>query len=83
MVRAWPDAPVYTALYDEAVVGDLVPKERVHVSFLARMPLANRAFRYYAPLYPRAFEAFDLSGYDAILSSTSAWAKGRAFSPRC
>jgi glycosyltransferase involved in cell wall biosynthesis len=80
MVRAWPDAPVYTALYDEAVVGDLVPKDRVHTSFLAHMPAANRAFRYYAPLYPRAFESFDLRGYDAILSSTSAWAKGVRFS---
>jgi len=79
MVRAWPDAPVYTALYDESVVGDLVPKERVHTSFVARLPAANRAFRYYAPLYPRAFEQFDLRGYDAILSSTSAWAKGVRF----
>jgi glycosyltransferase involved in cell wall biosynthesis len=29
-----------------------------------------------APLYPRAFESFDLSAYDTILSSTTAWAKG-------
>jgi len=79
MARAWPDAPIYTALYDEAAVGDLFPKERVRTSFLARMPAANRAFRYYAPLYPRAFESFDLSGYDVILSSTSAWAKGVRF----
>lgn len=79
MVRAWPDAPVYTALYDEAAVGDLVPKERVRTSFVARMPAANRLFRYYAPFYPRAFESFDLRGYDAILSSTSAWAKGVRF----
>jgi glycosyltransferase involved in cell wall biosynthesis len=29
-----------------------------------------------APLYPRAFEAFDLSAFDTIVSSTTAWAKG-------
>ncbi len=76
MVSAWPQAPVYTALYDEAVVGDLVPRDRVRTSALARIPGANRNFRYLAPLYPRAFEAFDLSGYDVVISSTSSWAKG-------
>jgi glycosyltransferase involved in cell wall biosynthesis len=48
----------------------------VHASLLARIPGANRNFRYLAPLYPRAFEAFDLREYDLIVSSTSAWAKG-------
>jgi glycosyltransferase involved in cell wall biosynthesis len=75
-VRAWPEAPVYTALYDERAVGDLVPPERVRTSFLQRFPLRERAFRAYAPLYPRAFEAFDLSAYDLVVSSTTAWAKG-------
>jgi glycosyltransferase involved in cell wall biosynthesis len=78
-VSAWPEAPVYTALYDEMLMGDLVPRERVHASFLARLPGANRHFRYLAPLYPRAFESFDLSEFDVILSSTSAWAKGVRF----
>ena len=75
-VRAWPDAPVYTALYDERAVGDLVPAERVRTSFLQRFPLRERAFRAYAPLYPRAFESFDLSAFDVVVSSTTAWAKG-------
>jgi glycosyltransferase involved in cell wall biosynthesis len=48
----------------------------VHASMLARIPGANRNFRYLAPFYPRAFEAFDLREYDLIVSSTSAWAKG-------
>ncbi|MBV9408294.1 MAG: glycosyltransferase [Candidatus Eremiobacteraeota bacterium] len=73
---AWPQAPVYTALYDERAVGDLVPAARVRTSFLQRFPLHDRLFRAYAPLYPRAFEAFDLSAYDVVVSSTTAWAKG-------
>jgi glycosyltransferase involved in cell wall biosynthesis len=76
IARAWPDAPIFTALYDERAVGDLVPRERVRLSFLSRIPGANRNFRYLAPLYPRAFETFDLRDYDLVLSSTSAWAKG-------
>jgi len=48
----------------------------VRTSFLQRFPLRERAFRLYAPLYPRAFESFDLSAYDVVVSSTTAWAKG-------
>jgi glycosyltransferase involved in cell wall biosynthesis len=76
VARAWPDAPVYTALYDARAVGDLVPAGRVRTSFLQYFPLRERLFRAYAPLYPRAFESFDLSAYDLVVSSTTAWAKG-------
>jgi glycosyltransferase involved in cell wall biosynthesis len=79
IARAWPDAPVYTALYDEGAIGDLIPRARVHTSPLARIPFANRRFRYLAPLYPRAFESFDLDEYDLVVSSTSSWAKGVRF----
>ena len=80
-VRAWPGAPVYTALYDERVTGDFVPRERVRTSYLQHVPFANKYFRYLAPLYPRAFESFDLSAYDTVVSSTSAWAKGVKLAP--
>lgn len=81
IARAWPDAPIYTALYDEHAVGDIFPAARVRRSYLARLPLANRYFRALAPLYPRAFEAFDFAGFDTIVSSTTAWAKGVVVPP--
>ncbi len=73
---AWPDAPVYTALYDPRVASDIVAPDRVRASYLARVPGANTIFRALAPFYPRAFEAFDFSAFDTIVSSTTAWAKG-------
>jgi glycosyltransferase involved in cell wall biosynthesis len=79
IARAWPEAPIYTALYDEGVAGNDFSAARVRRSYLARIPLANRYFRALAPFYPRAFEAFDLSGYDAVVSSTTSWAKGVRF----
>lgn len=76
IAQAWPEAPIYTALYDERIVGDLFAQRRVRPSGLARIPFANQYFRALAPLYPRAFEDFDLSEFDAIVSSTTSWAKG-------
>lgn len=75
-VAAWPDAPVYTSLYDARELGDLVPAPRVRTSFLQHFPLHERYFRALAPLYPCAFERFDLTPYDVVVSSTTAWAKG-------
>jgi glycosyltransferase involved in cell wall biosynthesis len=54
----------------------LIPRQRVCTSYLARLPSANRCFRLLAPFYPRAFESFDFSDFDTIVSSTTAWAKG-------
>ena len=72
---------MYTALYNEDVCGDFVAAERVRTSFLQRVPLANRFFRALAPLYPSAFESFDLSAYRLVVSSTTAWAKGVRTAP--
>jgi glycosyltransferase involved in cell wall biosynthesis len=53
----------------------------VRTSFLQRFPLRETLFRAYAPLYPRAIESLDLSQYDLIVSSTTAWAKGVLAAP--
>ncbi|MBC5810910.1 MAG: glycosyltransferase [Candidatus Eremiobacteraeota bacterium] len=81
IARAFPDAPIYTALFDPRATGDLIDPARVRTSWLQRVPFANRAFRLFAPLYPSIFEGFDLSGFDTIVSSTTAWAKGVRFGP--
>ncbi len=76
IARAYPDAPVYTALHDSHATADIVDPQRVRVSYLNAIPGANRHFRYLAPFYPRAFESFDFTGFDTIVSSTTAWTKG-------
>ena len=53
----------------------------MRTSFLQRVPFACRYFRYLAPLYPAAFESFDLRAYDLIVSTTTSWAKGVRFRP--
>ncbi|MGB8205047.1 MAG: glycosyltransferase [Candidatus Baltobacteraceae bacterium] len=73
---AFPGAPVYTSLFEPQVARAVVDPARVHTSALQMLPFSQRYFRLLAPLYPAAFEAFDLSAYDLVVSSTTAWAKG-------
>ncbi len=75
----YPDAPVYTSLYDARVTGDLVAAARVRTSPLQYLPGSSRYFRALAPFYPAAFERFDLRAFDVIVSTTTAWAKGVRF----
>ncbi|HTV73471.1 MAG TPA: glycosyltransferase [Candidatus Acidoferrales bacterium] len=76
IANAYPEAPVYTSLFDPRTTGDLIAPERVRTSWLQQIPLGRRYFRFLAPLYPAVFESFDLSAYDVVVSSTTAWAKG-------
>lgn len=48
----------------------------VQTSFIQRLPFARGKYRHYLPLMPLAIEQFDLSGYDLVLSSSHAVAKG-------
>jgi glycosyltransferase involved in cell wall biosynthesis len=48
----------------------------VKTSFIQGLPKARRRFRNYLPLMPIAVEQFELSGYDLIISSSHAVAKG-------
>ena len=50
--------------------------KKVRTSFLQKCPGARRHYRSYLPLMPLAVEHFDLSGYDLVISSSYAVAKG-------
>ncbi|GAI45320.1 unnamed protein product [marine sediment metagenome] len=43
---------------------------------MQKLPFLEKYFKYYLLLYPKAMESLNLSGYDVILSSSSAFAKG-------
>jgi glycosyltransferase involved in cell wall biosynthesis len=72
----WPQADVFTAVYDERGTEGRFAHRRIHTSFLQRLRPTARNFRTLLPLYPAAIESFDLSGYDLVVSSSSAWAHG-------
>jgi glycosyltransferase involved in cell wall biosynthesis len=77
ILRLYPKADLF-ALVDfmPASLRQRLGGRRARTSFLQRLPGARKHFRGYLPLFPRAIESFDLSGYDLILSSSHAVAKG-------
>ena len=74
LCRMWPEADIFTAVYDEQGTERRFAGRRVYSSFLQRLRPTARTFRALLPLYPAAIESFDLSGYDLVVSSSSAWA---------
>jgi glycosyltransferase involved in cell wall biosynthesis len=76
MCDAWPEADVFTAVYDERGTEGRFADRRPHTSFLQRVRPTARTFRPLLPFYPHAIESLDLRGYDLVVSSSSAWAHG-------
>jgi len=72
----FPDAPVYTSIYDPKHVDPAFQRMDIRTSFMQKLPLVTKHHQPYLPFYPFAMESLDLRGYDLILSSSSAFAKG-------
>src|SRR3954470_16531876 len=74
MCEIWPDAPVYTAVYDEEGTEGRFAHRDVRTTFLQRLKPNSRTFRALLPFYPAAIESLDLAEFDVVVSSSSAWA---------
>ena len=77
ILDVFPDADIYTLVAKKDVCDELgIPWEKVHTSFIQKMPLGTKKHRAYLPLFPFAIEQFDLRGYDVIIYSSHCVAKG-------
>lgn len=74
--RMWPSAPLFTLVYDPQHAHPAFQGTDIRTSFLQRMPGAVRHYQWYLPLMATAVEHYDLRGYDVVISSASAFAKG-------
>lgn len=77
ILKLYPNADIFT------IVDFLPQKDRaflnghnITTSFIQKLPFAKTKYRSYLPLMPLAIEQFDLSGYDLVISSSHAVAKG-------
>lgn len=72
----FPDAPVYTSIYDPKSMPARYREWDIRPTWLNRLPFVNRKHQLFLPLFPLAFESINLSGYDLVLSSSFGFSHG-------
>ncbi|MCC6348636.1 MAG: glycosyltransferase [Candidatus Eisenbacteria bacterium] len=81
VARLFPQAPIFTLVWNRGSVSAELEAHPIRTSFLQGLPGAARHYRNFLPLFPRAIESFDLSGFDAVISTSHAVAKGARAGP--
>ena len=71
-----PNPTVFTLFHTPGSVSAPIERVPIRASFLNAMPFSRRSYRHYLPLFARAVESFDLSGFDLVVSSSHCVAKG-------
>ena len=76
LLKIYPEADIFTLVYDEKKMGKIFPRDRVHTSFLQKLPFSTKLYTKLLSFMPKAFESFDLSNYKLVICSSSSCAKG-------
>lgn len=76
LIEMYPEAPIFTLIADIETLKEPIKSRTIHNSFLAKFPFVKKHYKKYLLLYPTAIEQFDLSSYELVISSSSAFAKG-------
>ena len=75
LCELFPDAPVYTLLYEPGKLSPTIESHEIRESFIPKLPFALRGYRSYLPLFPLAVRRMDLSEFDLIVSTSHCVAK--------
>lgn len=81
MLPLLPDPTVFTLFHVPGTVSREIERHPIRTSPLNRLPFSRRRYREYLPFFPRAVEAFDLTGFDLVVSSSHCVAKGAVAPP--
>ncbi len=82
ILEMFPDADIYTSVFYQEW-NPVFEGRKITTSFIQRIPLLNKSHKLALTLRPMAFERFDLSEYDIVISSTSAESKWVITKPEC
>lgn len=75
-LELFPQADLYTLVYDEKKMSKIFPKEIVRTSYIQKIPFGKKIYTKLLSFMPKAFEEFDFSEYDLVICSSSCCAKG-------
>ena len=73
--RLFPDAPIYTLLWNRGTVDPEIEQRVVGTSWLQQAPFSAGGYRNYLPLFPAAIRSIRIGEADLVLSSSHAVAK--------
>ncbi|MFH1284161.1 MAG: glycosyltransferase [Candidatus Peregrinibacteria bacterium] len=73
--KMFPDAPIFASIFNTSAVKGF-EDAAITTSFIQHLPFAKRHHQLYLSLMPSAYELFDLSSFDIVISSSHACAKG-------
>jgi glycosyltransferase involved in cell wall biosynthesis len=76
IAELYPEAPIFTLLYDEAGTDGRFAGRSLTTSPLQRLGVKQDGFRRLLPLYPHAMERLRPARCEVVLSSSSAFAHG-------
>lgn len=79
--KIFPKAPIFTSIFNSKKA-KLFKDADIRTSFMQKLPGAKDHHQWYLPLYPYAFEQFDFSDYDIVISSSHSAAKGIITKPQ-
>ncbi len=81
LAEIFPDAPIYTLLYDKKYIEKYYKDRDIQASIIQRLPGGVKHYQWYMPFMPMAVEFFDLREFDLVLSDSASFAKGVITTP--
>ncbi len=75
-LRMYPNAEIFTLVYDQKKLGSHFEGVKIHTSSLQKLPFSTKIYTKLLKFMPKAFESFDFSEFDLVLCSSSSCAKG-------
>ncbi len=84
IVHLFPDADIFSLVdfLNDNDRRDILNGKKSKVSYIQKLPFSKKYYRHYLLFFPHAIESLDFSGYDLIISSSYAVAKGIKKSPK-
>lgn len=70
LIETFPNAPIYTLIYNQKTTKWLPKKVKINPSFLNKISLSKKNSIFQTPFYLLALKKFDFSKYDVVISTT-------------
>ncbi|HPU94977.1 MAG TPA: glycosyltransferase, partial [Candidatus Gracilibacteria bacterium] len=74
--QMFPKAPIFTSIFNAEKIGEGFEDADIRTSFIQKLPFAKEKHQWYLNFMPYAYESFDLSQFDIVISSSHSCSKG-------